>query len=116
MRSGPFIRIVRPDGETVHIHDMDLKRSRGGDIALGDDGAALDATFANVWTGRIENDGFNALVLEAGLDLRQANVRRAYSRYLRQTGLAYSPDYLGAALMRQTESSFSDAIKTLGSK
>ncbi|WP_370196809.1 NAD-glutamate dehydrogenase [Aurantimonas sp.] len=96
-------RIVRPDGETVHIHDMDLKRSRGGDIALGDDGAALEATFANVWTGRIENDGFNALVLEAGLDLRQANVLRAYSRYLRQTGLAYSPDYLGAALMRQPQ-------------
>ena len=63
---------------------------------LADDGGErLQATFVAVWAGRIENDGFNALVLEAGFDLRQANVLRAYSRYLRQTGIAYSPDYLG---------------------
>ncbi|MEX6506846.1 NAD-glutamate dehydrogenase [Jiella sp. M17.18] len=94
-------RIVRPDGETVHLHDMDLARHRGGAIDLSDDGAALEETFAAVWRGGIENDGFNALVLEAGLGYRKANVLRAYARYLRQGGLSYSPDYLAAALVRQ---------------
>ncbi len=92
--------ITRPDGEAVHLHDMDLTRRNGGDIELDDSGAALQATFAAVSAGRIEDDGFNALVLEAGFDFRKANVLRAYSRYLRQAGLSYSPDYLAAALLR----------------
>ncbi|MCQ0989549.1 NAD-glutamate dehydrogenase [Jiella marina] len=94
-------RIVKPHGETVHLHDMDLVRQRGdGPIPLDDDGEALQDTFTAVWRGRIENDGFNALVLEAGLDFRKANVLRAYSRYLRQVGVSYSPDYLAQALVR----------------
>ncbi|MAU97446.1 MAG: NAD-glutamate dehydrogenase [Fulvimarina sp.] len=94
-------RLARPDGDAVHLHDMDLVRAAGGqEIRLEDGGKALEDTFGAVWRGRIENDGFNALVLEAGLDFRKANVLRAYARYLRQGGLAYSPDYLAAALVR----------------
>ncbi len=37
-----------------------------------------------------ENDGFNRLVLLAGIDGRQVGFLRAYSRYLRQTGLPFS--------------------------
>ena len=92
--------VTRPDGERVHLHDMDLTRRHGGDILLDDDGAALQATFAAVTAGGIEDDGFNALVLEAGFDFRKANVLRAYSRYLRQAGLSYSPDFLATALLR----------------
>ncbi|WP_206455846.1 NAD-glutamate dehydrogenase [Aurantimonas marina] len=92
--------VTRPDGQVMHLHDMDLTRGNGGDVVFDDDGDALQATFAAVWAGRIENDGFNALVLEAGFDFRKANVLRAYSRYLRQAGLSYSPDYLAAALLR----------------
>ncbi|MBO0662127.1 NAD-glutamate dehydrogenase [Jiella sp. MQZ9-1] len=94
-------RIALPSGESVHLHDMDLVRRRGGAIGLDDGGEALQAAFGAVWHGRIENDGFNALVLEAGLNFRKANVLRAYARYLRQAGLGYSPDYLSDALVRQ---------------
>ncbi|MEH6721476.1 MAG: NAD-glutamate dehydrogenase [Aurantimonas endophytica] len=93
-------RIARPDGEIIHLHDMDLVRRRGGAIELEGSGRPLEATFAAVSAGRIENDGFNALVLEAGLGFRQANVLRAYARYLRQAGLSYSQDYLAEALLR----------------
>ena len=93
-------RITRVGGETVHLHDMDLREKTGGAVPLEDGGQSLEETFEAVWAGRIENDGFNALVLAAGLSLRQANVLRAYSRYLRQGGLAYSPDYLAGALLR----------------
>ncbi|HNK04300.1 MAG TPA: NAD-glutamate dehydrogenase [Accumulibacter sp.] len=37
-----------------------------------------------------ENDGFNRLALLAGIDRRQIGILRAYSRYLRQTGLPFS--------------------------
>ncbi|MER0236567.1 NAD-glutamate dehydrogenase [Fulvimarina sp. MAC8] len=95
--------IRRPDGEHVHLHDMDLQRRSGGDIHLNDDGKALEETFSAVWARRIENDGFNALVLESGLDHRQANVLRAYGRYLRQGGLTYSADFLAETLTRRAD-------------
>ena len=39
-----------------------------------------------VWDGYNEIDGFNALVLAAGLTWRQATVLRAYAKYMRQGG------------------------------
>ncbi|WP_185984211.1 NAD-glutamate dehydrogenase [Aureimonas mangrovi] len=92
--------IARPDGSAVHLHDMDLARQGGGDIALSDAGAALEALYGAVGEGLIENDGFNALVLQAGLTWQEANVLRAYGRYLRQTGLAFTDAFLAATLLR----------------
>lgn len=51
-------------------------------------------TFAALWRGDVENDGFNALVLRAGLTWRQAMVLRAYCKYLRQAGSILSNDYI----------------------
>ncbi|MEU9704575.1 NAD-glutamate dehydrogenase [Streptomyces sp. NPDC047981] len=50
--------------------------------------------FAATWTGEAENDGFNSLVLSAGLTWRQAMVLRAYAKYLRQAGSTFSQDYM----------------------
>ncbi|MGW2019029.1 NAD-glutamate dehydrogenase [Streptomyces sp. NPDC001927] len=50
--------------------------------------------FAATWTGEAENDGFNSLVLSAGLTWRQAMVLRAYAKYLRQAGATFSQDYM----------------------
>ena len=93
-------RITTPDGGTLHLHDMELRRRTGDPVPLEDGGERLQETFVAVSAGRIENDGLNALVLEAGFRFREANVLRAYARYLRQTGIAYSPDYLADALLR----------------
>ncbi|KHJ53484.1 NAD-glutamate dehydrogenase [Aureimonas altamirensis] len=92
--------VHRPDGLLVHIHDMDLTRRNGGTIELLDGGLALEALFQAVSDGRIENDGFNRLVLEAGLEWRQANVLRAYARYMRQTGLPFSQEFIADTLVR----------------
>ena len=42
--------------------------------------------FAAVWRDEAESDGFNALVLQAGLSWREASILRAYAKYLRQAG------------------------------
>src|SRR5262249_12537183 len=47
-----------------------------------------------LWQGKIEDDGFNALVLDAHLTWRQVVVVRAYAKYLRQAGKAFSPRYI----------------------
>ena len=51
-------------------------------------------TVQSVWEDRNESDGFNSLVLAAGLSWRQAMLLRAYARYLRQGGTPYSQEYI----------------------
>ncbi|WP_329410524.1 NAD-glutamate dehydrogenase [Streptomyces sp. NBC_00704] len=81
------------------IYDFGLRIPKalagpGGDF-FGDDGRErFQEAFSATWTGRAENDGFNALVLGAGLDWRQATVLRAYAKYLRQAGSTFSQDYM----------------------
>src|SRR5258708_14230147 len=48
--------------------------------------------------GQGEDDGFNALVLDAQLTWRQVVVLRAYAKYLRQANAAFSQDYIEGVL------------------
>src|SRR5215467_9786687 len=56
-----------------------------------------DALIA-LWQGKLEDDGFNALVLDAHLTWRQVSVLRAYAKYLRQAGIAFSQRYIERVL------------------
>ncbi|OEV03031.1 NAD-glutamate dehydrogenase [Streptomyces oceani] len=68
---------------------------------FGDDARdRFQDTFAAVWTGQAENDGFNTLVVTAGLTWRQAMLLRAYAKYLRQAGATFSQDYVEDTLRR----------------
>ncbi|MFH9660622.1 NAD-glutamate dehydrogenase [Streptomyces sp. NPDC017248] len=87
------------DRTTAWIYDFGLRMPKtlggGNGDFLGDDGRArFQDAFAATWTGKAENDGFNALVLSAGLTWRQAMVLRAYAKYLRQAGSTFSQDYM----------------------
>ncbi|MFJ8056613.1 NAD-glutamate dehydrogenase [Streptomyces sp. NPDC096142] len=86
------------DRTTAWIYDFGLrmpKPQNGGGDHLGDDGRErFQEAFAATWTGQAENDGFNSLVLSAGIDWRQAMVLRAYAKYLRQAGSTFSQDYM----------------------
>ncbi|APY88007.1 NAD-glutamate dehydrogenase [Streptomyces alfalfae] len=80
------------------IYDFGLRmpKAQGGNgDYLGDDGRdRFQEAFAAAWTGEAEVDGFNSLVLRAGLGWRQAMVLRAYAKYLRQAGSTFSQDYM----------------------
>ena len=54
----------------------------------------FETAFQKTWAGEYENDGLNRLVLLAGLDARQVVCLRTLTKYLIQTGLPYSQDYL----------------------
>ncbi|MET8137166.1 MULTISPECIES: NAD-glutamate dehydrogenase [unclassified Streptomyces] len=86
------------DRTTAWIYDFGLrlpKSLNGNGDSLGDDGRErFQEAFAATWTGQAENDGFNALVLSAGLTWRQSMVLRAYAKYLRQAGSTFSQDYM----------------------
>ncbi|MER7349495.1 NAD-glutamate dehydrogenase [Streptomyces aurantiacus] len=86
------------DRTSAWIYDFGLRMPKSGNgngDYLGDDGRArFQEAFAAAWTGEAEVDGFNSLVLRAGLNWRQAMVLRAYAKYLRQAGSTFSQDYM----------------------
>jgi glutamate dehydrogenase len=78
-----------------YVYDFGLRHAR----AIPDHSRELFQTaVAAVWEGRNEADGFNALVLAAGLSWRQATVLRAYAKYMRQGGTPFAQDYIEEAL------------------
>ncbi|MFF3457853.1 NAD-glutamate dehydrogenase [Streptomyces sp. NPDC002730] len=85
------------DRTTAWIYDFGLRMplaNGNGDYLADDARERFQDAFAAVWTGKAENDGFNALVLGAGLNWRQAMVLRAYAKYLRQAGSTFSQEYM----------------------
>ncbi|MFI0983483.1 NAD-glutamate dehydrogenase [Streptomyces sp. NPDC021093] len=85
------------DRSHAWIYDFGLRLPQhliGGDYLADDARERFQDAFAAVWTGAAENDGFNSLVLRAGLSWRQAVVLRAYAKYLRQAGSTFSQDYM----------------------
>ncbi|MEZ5840052.1 MAG: NAD-glutamate dehydrogenase [Hyphomicrobiales bacterium] len=88
------------DRATIHLHDMSLVRADGQPIDLDMLDRPLEECFLAVWNGRAENDGYNALVLNAGLEWRDIAMLRALSRYLRQARIPFSQDYMWGTLNR----------------
>jgi glutamate dehydrogenase len=82
----------------VWIQDFEMSTADGQPINPGKVSALFQDAFENVWIGRVENDGFNRLILKAGLDWRQAALLRAMCRYLLQTGLPFSQAYMEQVL------------------
>ncbi len=98
--------VITPHGtdtDQVLIHDFGLESRDGAPIPLGDIREKFKETFRRVWRGEVESDGFNGLVARAGLDWREAVVLRAYCKYLRQAGIAYSQAYMEQTMLDSPE-------------
>ena len=82
----------------THVYEFGLRHHE----SLPDDARTLfvDAVRA-VWEDRSEIDGFNALVLAAGLDWRRVGVLRAYAKYMRQGQSPFALDYIEEALLAE---------------
>ncbi len=86
---------IKPrDGEAAWIYDFGLVHRGHGDPDAAAVREAFQEAFARTWRGEVENDGYNRLVLAAGLTWRDVTVLRAVARYLRQTGSTYSDRYV----------------------
>ena len=60
--------------------------------------ALFEDALSALWRGDIEDDGFNALVLDANLTWRQIVIFRTYAKYLRQAGITFSQRYIERVL------------------
>lgn len=88
--------IVR-DGRGIYLYDFGLQLPDGARDRAEFRGQVENA-FSASWRGEAEVDGFNELVLRAGLTWRQVVVLRAYAKYLRQIGTVFSQEYLQSTL------------------
>jgi glutamate dehydrogenase len=89
--------VRRADG-TIFLYDFGLQLpSDAHDVA--EVRPHMENAFSATWRGEAEIDGFNALVLKAGLTWREVVVLRAYAKYLRQAGTLFSQEYLETTLL-----------------
>ncbi|MCY7313700.1 MAG: NAD-glutamate dehydrogenase, partial [Pseudoxanthomonas sp.] len=87
------------EGAPVYIQQFEVE-STSGEIDVESRHGSFEDAFARAWAGDAENDGFNRLVLGAGLHWRQIALLRGYCKYLLQTGVPFSQSYVEATLCR----------------
>jgi glutamate dehydrogenase len=95
--------------EPVYIQDFEVEpapasqasgRGVRGEIDVDAIDQQFEDAFLQVWRGLAENDGFNRLVLAAGLNWRQVAMLRGYSKYLQQVGVPFSQAYVEETFAR----------------
>ncbi|HEX6969363.1 MAG TPA: NAD-glutamate dehydrogenase [Micromonosporaceae bacterium] len=84
---------LRRADSTIYLYDFGLQLPDGA-RNLTEVRAYVENAFSATWRGEAECDGFNELVLRAGLTWRQVVVLRAYAKYLRQAGTVFSQEYM----------------------
>jgi glutamate dehydrogenase len=92
---------LRPLGSTqiVRIRDFSLG-AEGMQDDLGTVKEKFQDAFIRVWNHEAENDGFNRLILGAELEWHEVVILRAYAKYLRQVGAAFSETAIQQTLAR----------------
>ncbi|MFT4178208.1 MAG: NAD-glutamate dehydrogenase [Thermomonas sp.] len=90
---------VDATGGICFIQDFEVE-SLQGELDVGAIDENFEEAFARVWRGEAENDGFNRLILAAGLSWKQVAMLRSYCKYLLQVGVPFSQSYMEATLAR----------------
>ena len=98
MEERPFR--IEPRGDAAYVQDFLLAEPDGRPIDVEAMRSDFEETFARVWAGEVEDDGFNALVVHAGLGPRQVAILRAYGKYLRQMAVPFSQEMIERSLVR----------------
>ncbi|MDZ7643203.1 MAG: NAD-glutamate dehydrogenase [Woeseiaceae bacterium] len=116
----PYELHLRGDGR-FWIQDFALYFAGTDELDLDEAAVRFQDSFERALVGDAENDGFDKLVLRAGLDWRQVSLVRGYAKYLLQLGMPFSQNYMedvlteyadvARRLVEQFELQFDPAIK-----
>jgi glutamate dehydrogenase len=87
-------------GRETHVYEFGLRHGRA---LTADEKRLFAEALSAVWDGANESDGFNQLVLAAGLSWREVTVLRAYAKYLKQGSSPFSLSSMQAALLANTD-------------
>jgi glutamate dehydrogenase len=98
--------IAHSQTSPVWIHDFETTSRGNCPIDIPQIEEKFLTLFSRVWHKDIENDGFNRLVIRAGLDWRQCLMLRAYAKYLRQLQIPFSQTYMEEILVKNPKISY----------
>ncbi|GAA2642055.1 NAD-glutamate dehydrogenase [Nonomuraea recticatena] len=88
-----------PATKNAWIYDFGLRYTPSDEVDRNDFKRLFQEALAALWTGQVQADNFNALVLSAGLTWEQAEILRVYAKYLRQAGSTFSQRYMERVLL-----------------
>jgi glutamate dehydrogenase len=98
----PYL-VKTPEGEMCWILDFSMLLTGSGDFNMERVQSLFQDAFAKVWRGELEDDGFNRLILGAGLNGREVSILRAIAKYKRQIGGTFSQQYIEDTFGRYPE-------------
>ena len=96
------------DDQLFWIQDFELRYPDAAGLDVDEVAERFQSCFDHVNTGAVENDGFNRLVLSAGLDQREVSLIRCYGKYLQQLRIPFSQDYMEDVL--DAHAGFAEAL------
>ena len=86
------------DGK-IWLHDFSLFRRKKIAEVDSDFAENFEDAFAAIWSGKVDDDSFNALVIAAELHWRDVALLRAYAAYLKQLQFGYSAQFIAETLL-----------------
>lgn len=86
------------DDKITWINDFSMHYTQGSRFNFDEIRELFQHAFTKVWFQEAENDGFNQLVLAAGINWREVAMLRMYSKYFKQIGFTFSQEYIIGAL------------------
>lgn len=90
--------IKRKDGRSIWVHEFGLTFNYGSAIDINKVSDIFQESFLRIWEGDADNDAFNKLILGSQLGWRQIAMLRAYARYMKQTQVNFSLEYIAETL------------------
>ncbi len=96
-------RIDSAEGVAVWVHEFTLAESAVAAPLSDALRRRFEEALVQIAGGVVENDGFNRLVLAAGLTARQTTILRLYCKVMRQAGGNFSQAYMEDTLAAHAE-------------
>jgi len=89
-----------PDGQRLWIQDFDMVPAVSRELNLDAISKPFQEAFEKTLSGETDSDGFNRLVIASQMNWRQVKILRAYCKYLLQTVVPFSMNYMAETLAR----------------
>ncbi|HWC10854.1 MAG TPA: NAD-glutamate dehydrogenase domain-containing protein [Acidimicrobiales bacterium] len=87
-------------GGRLRLHDFGVRDPSGLPLDVEGDGRRVAEAALALWGGRSVVDSLNRLVLRAGMSWDDVAVLRAYRRYRKQVGTAFTASYVDEVLVQ----------------
>ncbi|MFT4653485.1 MAG: glutamate dehydrogenase [Kangiellaceae bacterium] len=96
-------KVTNEKGEISSIMDFTMIYKTKDNFDMEKSQELFQNAFTATWNGDLEDDGFNRLILGAGITGRKVTIVRAYAKYMRQIGSSFSIDYIANTMASYPE-------------